>query len=59
MGDGGGHGLPGLAERLALVGGVLEVGPGEDGGTTLRARIPASADERARAAARPAGGVRP
>lgn len=33
-------GLEGLAGRLARVGGVLEIGPGDRGGTTLRATVP-------------------
>ncbi|MDO9409196.1 sensor histidine kinase [Patulibacter sp.] len=37
--DGGGNGLRGLAERVATVGGTLDVGPGPDGGTVLRATI--------------------
>ncbi|WP_210492031.1 sensor histidine kinase [Patulibacter sp. SYSU D01012] len=37
---GDGHGLTGLAERLAPLGGVLTVGPGPVGGTTVTARVP-------------------
>lgn len=36
----GGFGLTGLRERLALLGGSLDIGPGERGGTELRASLP-------------------
>lgn len=36
-------GLRGLAQRLATVRGTLAVGPGPDGGTTLRATVPLDA----------------
>ena len=36
----GGHGLIGMHERLALYGGELEAGGGDDGGFRVRARIP-------------------
>jgi signal transduction histidine kinase len=39
-GDGAGHGLIGMRERVALYGGQLETGPGERGGFRVRARIP-------------------
>ncbi|MFL6145524.1 MAG: sensor histidine kinase [Labedaea sp.] len=35
-----GHGLTGLAERLAPLGGTLLAGPAEDGGFRLRATVP-------------------
>jgi signal transduction histidine kinase len=35
-----GHGLTGMRERAALLGGTLEAGPGDDGGFTVRARLP-------------------
>jgi signal transduction histidine kinase len=35
-----GHGIIGMRERAALVGGELEVGPSPDGGFAVRARIP-------------------
>jgi signal transduction histidine kinase len=35
-----GHGLIGMQERVALLGGVLETGPGESGGFAVRARFP-------------------
>lgn len=38
--DGGGFGLIGIRERIALLGGTLDIGPGPDGGTTLRATVP-------------------
>lgn len=36
-----GHGLAGLAERLAPLGGSVAAGPAEDGGFRLRATVPA------------------
>jgi signal transduction histidine kinase len=41
-GDGAGHGLIGMRERVALYGGGVETGPGDPGGFTVRARIPLS-----------------
>jgi signal transduction histidine kinase len=35
-----GHGLIGMQERAALLGGVLEAGPGKSGGFVVRARFP-------------------
>ncbi len=35
------HGLQGMRERAEMVGGVLEVGTAEGGGTHIRARLPA------------------
>ncbi|MGH8888912.1 MAG: sensor histidine kinase [Acidothermaceae bacterium] len=40
---GGGHGLVGLRERAAIVGGELVAGPDPNGGFTVRARLPRSA----------------
>jgi signal transduction histidine kinase len=37
---GGGHGLVGVRERAAIVGGEAVVGPDDAGGFTLRARLP-------------------
>jgi signal transduction histidine kinase len=39
-GDGGGHGLAGLRERAALVGGSIESGPRDGGGFVVTARLP-------------------
>ncbi len=39
-GEGGGHGLIGMRERVALFGGELTVEPGDDRGYAVRARLP-------------------
>jgi signal transduction histidine kinase len=42
-GDGQGHGLAGMRERVALHSGTLHAGPRADGGYEVRARVPAPA----------------
>jgi signal transduction histidine kinase len=41
VGGGSGHGLIGMRERAASVGGTLETGPGRSGGYLVTARLPA------------------
>ena len=40
--NGTGHGIVGMRERLALLGGTLDAGPATDGGFTVLARFPLS-----------------
>jgi signal transduction histidine kinase len=38
--NGGGHGLVGMRERVSLYGGALQTGPADEGGFSVRARLP-------------------
>jgi signal transduction histidine kinase len=48
-GEGGGHGLIGMRERVALFGGELETGPVFPGGYRVLARLPIEPDDSAQA----------
>jgi signal transduction histidine kinase len=41
-----GHGLAGMRERVAMLGGVLQVGPRPDGGFAVEATLPTGDQER-------------
>lgn len=43
-GDGRGHGLIGIRERVAVVGGEVEAGPRTEGGFVVRAHLPYAVD---------------
>jgi signal transduction histidine kinase len=45
-GAGGGHGIPGMRERVALHNGTLQAGVRRDGGFTVRACLPLTSGER-------------
>jgi signal transduction histidine kinase len=53
---GGGRGLVGLRERIALYGGMLEAGPTSSGGWTVRARFPLDSSPPGRGSATPSAG---
>ncbi len=42
-GSAGGHGIVGMRERVAMLGGQLDVGPRAEGGFAVRVRLPLGA----------------
>jgi signal transduction histidine kinase len=42
--DGDGHGLAGMRERVSLYGGKIDAGPRDEGGFSVRARLPLDSD---------------
>jgi two-component system sensor histidine kinase DesK len=55
--NGGGHGLSGLAERVAAVNGTLDAGPMTEGGFMLRVSAPMPSTARPTTEAQPAPGL--
>ncbi len=56
---GGGAGLAGMRERVAVFGGLLRSGPRVDGGFVVRARLPLAADDASRSGEADVGGYAP
>jgi signal transduction histidine kinase len=54
-GDGSGHGLIGMRERAASVGGVVEAGPAREGGYRVAARLPLDGQQPAAGTPAPVG----
>jgi signal transduction histidine kinase len=58
-GSGGGFGLPGMRQRMRLVGGRCDVGPDDSGGWRVTASLPAAPNRAAVLPAGPAGEEEP